>query len=84
MRRNLEGAVAGDINFFRRRFGRGNQEDARLAERIDQDVEAPGLVALLRGKARDAFDDDRREALGDREVIGSAERVGAPVKVADP
>jgi hypothetical protein len=43
----LEGAVAGGINFFRRHFGRGNQQGARLVKRVDQDVEAPRLVALL-------------------------------------
>ncbi len=47
----LEGAVAGSINFFRRHFGRGNQQRARLVERVDQDVEAPRLVALLGRKA---------------------------------
>jgi len=43
----LEGAVAGSIKLFRRHFGRGNQQRARLVERVDQDVEAPRLVALL-------------------------------------
>jgi hypothetical protein len=32
---------------FRRHLPRGNQQRARLVERVDQDVEAPGLVALL-------------------------------------
>src|SRR5258708_643772 len=62
----LEGAVAGSINFFRRHFGRGDQQGARLVERVDEDVEASRLVALLREKAGDAFDDDRREAPCDR------------------
>ena len=48
----LEGAVAGSIKLFRiklfrRHFGRSNQQRARLVERVDQDVEAPRLVALL-------------------------------------
>ena len=36
------------------------------------------------GEARDGFDDDRREALGDREVIGSTERVGAEIREGEP
>jgi hypothetical protein len=43
----LEGAVAGSIKLFRRHVGRGNHQRARLVERVDQDVEAPRLVALL-------------------------------------
>ena len=73
----LEGAVADSLNFFRRQIGRGDQQRARLIERVDQDVEAPSLVALLREKAWDAFDDDRGEAPGDRKVTGGGERVGA-------
>jgi len=39
----FEGAVASDIDFFRRHFGRGDQQGARLTERVYQDVEPPGL-----------------------------------------
>ena len=44
----LEGAVAGGINFFGRHLGRGEQQGARLVKRIDQDIEPPRLVALRR------------------------------------
>src|ERR1700756_2926969 len=40
----LERAVAGGINFFRRHFGRDDQQRARLVERVDQNAEAARLV----------------------------------------
>src|SRR5712671_5248058 len=75
----LEGAVAGDIDFVGRYFGRGDQQRARLVERVDQDVEASGLVAALRREAWDRLDDHGRETSGYGEVVGRGERLGAKV-----
>jgi hypothetical protein len=47
-----------------------DRRDARLVERVDQDVEASGRVALFGAEPRDRLDDDRREAIDDREVVG--------------
>jgi hypothetical protein len=47
VRRNSKVPSPAFINFFRQHVGRGNQQRARLVERVDQDVEAPRLVALL-------------------------------------
>ena len=80
----LEGAVAGDVDFFRRHLGRGDQQGARLIKRIDQDIEPPRLVALNGGEARDAFEDDRGKSLGDGEIVGGAERTGAEIVEAEP
>ena len=35
-------------------------------------------------KARNAFEDDRRKALGDGEVVGGAERIGAEIVEGEP
>src|SRR5215469_8697186 len=69
----LEGAVAGSIDFFGRHFSRGDQQGARLVEYVHQDIEATGGVALSRTEAGDALDDDRRELLGDGEIVGGGE-----------
>jgi hypothetical protein len=65
-----EGAVSGNIDVFGPIFGRGDQQGARLVECVDQDVETPGRVAPFGAEPRDRFDDDRREALDDREIVG--------------
>src|SRR6266403_2826735 len=80
----LESAVAGDVDFVGRYFGRGDQQGARLVERVDQDVEASGLVAPLRGEARDGFDDHGREMFGYGEGVGGGERLGAKLVEAEP
>src|SRR6266851_6612376 len=71
------GAVAGAVDLLGRHLGRSDKEGARLVERVDEDVEALRLVALARPEKRHAFEDDRRVALGDRQVVGGGERAGA-------
>ena len=46
----LESAVTGGVDFLRRDLGRGDQQCARLVERVDQNVEAPCRVALRVGR----------------------------------
>ena len=77
----FEGTVTGGINFLGRNFGRGDQQGSRFVECVDQNVEAAGLVALLRGEAWDGFDDDCREAFGDCEVIGRGKRLRAGLRL---
>jgi hypothetical protein len=48
----LEGAVAGERRFPPKELRPMRSTGSRLIERVDQDVEAPGLVVLLSGEAR--------------------------------
>src|SRR5215475_10551907 len=59
----LEGPVSGDIDFFRRHLGRGDQQGACLVEGIDQNIEPPRLVAPSGTKAWDRFENNRSKSL---------------------
>ena len=77
----LEGLAAGLglIELVRLRLGGGEELDAGIVERIDEGDEALGLVAPLEGQSRDILDDHRVEPLGDRQVVGRAERLRAKI-----
>jgi len=61
-----------------------DEHGARLIQRIDQDVKALRLVALLRRQARDALDDNSRETFGDRQVVGGRQRPRAQLLEREP
>src|SRR5260370_35415239 len=80
----LEGAVAVGVELLRRRGGGADEVAVRLIERVDEDVEALGLVAPLRPKLGDAFADEAVECLEQRRIVGGAMRLAACIAKIDP
>src|SRR5260370_34467645 len=80
----LEGAVAVGVKLLRRRGGGADEIAMRLVERVDEDVEAPGLVAPLRPEPGDAFDDEAVEGLAQRQIVGGAVRLAAESGEVEP
>ncbi len=64
---------------FRLCGGRGDELHPHIVERVDQDDEALGRVALVSAEHRNAVDEHGVEALGDLEIIWRAERLAAQV-----
>ena len=63
--------------------GRRHQLHPHVVERVDQDDEPLGRVALVRSQHGDAVDEHGMEALGDLQVVGRAEGLSAEVVEAE-
>src|SRR5208282_6527628 len=77
-------AVRAGKQRLRLRRGGCDELDPHVVQRIDENDEALGLVALGRRKNGDAVDEDRMEALGHFEIIGRAERSSAEAVEIEP
>src|SRR6185437_13375732 len=73
----LEGAITRGIEPLRRRGSRADEIAMRLIERVDEDVEALGLVALLGHHARDALDHKGVIARNEGEIIRRSQGLAA-------
>src|SRR5512132_1228079 len=73
----FEASVATRIKAFRLGVRRGQKLDLMLVKRVDQGNEPRRLVAHIAAHHRNADDDDRVVAPGDREIIGCAARFSA-------
>ncbi|RUP47336.1 hypothetical protein BC936DRAFT_145844 [Jimgerdemannia flammicorona] len=61
------------------RVGRADERRVGLVQGVDKSDESAGFVAVLEGHARDVGEDEGVEVLGELEVVGGAERLGAEV-----
>ena len=60
---------------FRSLRGGGDQPDLAVIERIDEEHEAPGLVAAVRVQRGDVLKEEDADLLGEGQVVGRSQRL---------
>src|SRR3984893_10461614 len=80
----LENPVAAGVELLRQRGGGADEIAARLVERVDEDVEALGLVALVRAEPGDGLDDEGVEIAAERDIVRRPQRPAAELRHGAP